>query len=321
MFSPLMKVTGLSAESINLGQQRSWVYVIFCYKHSLIYIGESFDSEGILRRLGSHFGPLKSSTLKSRAYELSKVQKIEPPYLVVACDITSKDCDSYDTSSKKTRLKIEADLHELFASLFISEHPGWNIISSATYSDMNATDGINAVVKSVYHEGVSAFKHYQHLSKVSPWNLVVLGRPNQNKKLEKLWDVIERIEVTLFEHLIDTLKKEGGDSWWSDMVPQNIRSNCVVRREEEKGHETMPPEAYLDLVSMRDIIKKNWLLFSSIMEKVSLEGGKDKATSWIIEINEVRKVLAHPLKAKFKSVSGDKEESIRRYLKSLESEL
>ncbi len=60
----------------------------------------------------------------------------------------------------------------------------------------------------------------------------------------------------------------------------------------------MPAEAYLTLIDFKDIVKSNWQLCASICESISGYQGKDKATNWIIELNEVRKWWAHPVKQK-----------------------
>lgn len=318
MFSPVLKFSGLSVSQTDLSQRNAWVYIVFCYKQKLLYIGETYDSEGVFRRLSSHFGPYAQSTLKQNANDIARKKILSPPYLIVACNINSNSDDSFDSSAKKIRLKIEADLHQFYAQTFLVQNPGWNIISTASQTNITNDALLDNIVNSLYVESSNAFSHFKELSSSSPWNFIVLERPvpETNDKYS-LWEIIERIEVTLFRYVIEQLKLVG-ENWWSESIPEPIRIECVRRREQEKSHEFMPPEAYLGIIELREIIRKNWLIFESLMSNISLNDGKEKATKWLVEVNDARKILAHPLKMQYLSISKEKEVNIRRYFQTLQ---
>src|SRR5206468_1231261 len=85
-------------------------------------------------------------------------------------------------------------------------------------------------------------------------------------------------------------------------VPAKVRTSCVARREEEGAFEVAPPECYLMLMEMREILRHNWSAFGKAMEAVSGQQGKDRATEWLVRLNDVHKVCAHPLKRLYQPV-------------------
>jgi len=53
---------------------------------------------------------------------------------------------------------------------------------------------------------------------------------------------------------------------------------------------------FIDFV---DIAKSHWPLIGPFMERVAGKQGKDAGTGWIKEINQIRKVWAHPIRGKY----------------------
>jgi hypothetical protein len=125
---------------------------------------------------------------------------------------------------------------------------------------------------------------------------VVLERPSVNPLIgeEATGRLIEEIEVGVFRWLMKTLKEKFGDKWWYEGVPEVARVQCVTRRELEGSF--VPPEGYLTLIDLRDIARSNWALFGRTFEEISGDRGKDKATGWLVELNDMRKMWAHPIK-------------------------
>jgi hypothetical protein len=81
------------------------------------------------------------------------------------------------------------------------------------------------------------------------------------------------------------------DDWWFSGVPVNVRKKVRERIEEAQG-KTGRAEENFDLVDYRAIIQHptNWPLFKDVLCK---DGGKDKGTKWIVDVNEIRKVVMH----------------------------
>ncbi len=86
------------------------------------------------------------------------------------------------------------------------------------------------------------------------------------------------------------------EEWWANGVPLEIRQECAKRQEEE-SHRKLQKEAYLDLIDLKKIIYRNWRFFQSYFVAIGEKRGKDGALGWIDKLNEIRRFLAHPLKA------------------------
>ena len=111
-------------------------------------------------------------------------------------------------------------------------------------------------------------------------------------------DRCQRIEINLADVVFGILKQSHRD-WWTEYVPLTIRQKCAERQEEEKNR--LPKEAYFDLIDLKTAIHKNWTLFESHFRNAKCEGGKDKSLAWMDKLNELRRMVGHPLK---KHVSG-----------------
>jgi hypothetical protein len=107
-----------------------------------------------------------------------------------------------------------------------------------------------------------------------------------------------RIEVNLVDFVLGVIKATG-DNWWVSHVPANIRQECAKRHEEEACR--FPKEAYFNLIDLKTLIAKNWPLFESHLKAEGCQGGKEKSLEWLDKLNEVRRLVGHPLK---KHVAG-----------------
>jgi exopolyphosphatase/pppGpp-phosphohydrolase len=89
------------------------------------------------------------------------------------------------------------------------------------------------------------------------------------------------IEAALHDVVIGILKRTGAD-WWN-LVPEEVRVECVTRREKDKGRD--PPHAYINLIDYKDIIKKQWRLFEGGFRAIGRTRGKNEAVEWIGKVN------------------------------------
>ncbi len=114
---------------------------------------------------------------------------------------------------------------------------------------------------------------------------------------DKAFRVISQIEQALHKFIIGTLKLEYGedetDSWWYHGVSEQIRKKATARREEEQGKDKK--EHYLDLIDFRAIAVNNWELFQDTLS-FGKSGNKDAKTAWMQKLNEMRKIVMHPVK-------------------------
>jgi len=290
--------------SLTLTDRVPWLYIIASLKHKVLYVGETFDEAGISGRLSSHFGRALSSNFKRCVAEHAGVRNVSGPYLVLAARLPFGDNDAlFNGESKKVRKACESILHEILTSSFILPN-NWTIVSSAT-SSLKITDDMTRSCEEISECFLSSFRFFQNLSSdVLPFNLVLLDKVESDidEKTPNIGEVIEDIELQLFDWILTMLKSEFGDKWWTEGIKKTIRQNCASKQEDEGVSDSVPKEAYMTLIDIRAIIECNWNLFSSVMEEVSGLNGKAKSTSWINDINEKRKLWAHPLKQRFVTI-------------------
>jgi hypothetical protein len=111
-------------------------------------------------------------------------------------------------------------------------------------------------------------------------------------------DRIQRIEINLVDFVLGILQLNTVN-WWTEYVPLKIRQKCAQRQEEENNQ--LPKKAYFDLIDLKTLIQKNWLKFEDHLRSVGCDGGKEKSLAWLDKLNELRRLVGHPLK---KHVSG-----------------
>lgn len=107
--------------------------------------------------------------------------------------------------------------------------------------------------------------------------------------------LIDSIEKTLQRTVIDELKGEFGlsdEQWWFDGIPKQIRSKATQRYEEDDGQRGKK-EYYFDLIDYRNIIQQHWNLFGDLLGYGKANLSKEKRTTWLNDINDVRKIVAH----------------------------
>jgi len=306
---------GSFARSIELTAHVPWLYIIVASRPQIVYIGETFDQGGLVVRLGRQFGPYTGSTLRQRAAQVAGIARLGPPLIVVAARLPyGDDGVAFDASSKQVRLLCEAVLHELVASRFIAARSGWTIISDPQPSRLTPNRQFFDACEGIYDCFDHSFEFLKGITAGSPFTLVVLDQEigaDADYALNA-GQVVEGIEVRVNDWIVAVLKTEFGDAWWTKGIPQGVRVQCAQRMEEEGTRGYVPPEAYLTFIDLRSIIQRNWSLFSARIESIGGSVGKDRATRWLVDVNEVRKLWAHPLKQRYTVQDPKKLDELRK---------
>ena len=309
-FAPIGHVSASVAAPLDLVARGAWLYVIVALRDRLMYIGET---SALIERLSDHFGPYRPtrSTLRRAAARVG-CGSVRPPFVIVAARLPTEDHPPapFDASSRKVRQLCETLLHA-----HLAQHTGrWWIVSTPQAPHLSATPDMEAACLSIATCCTTSIDFLRELAPSSPVNLVLLsGQVSRRLSVEDdeaLGELMARIEVRLHQWLTDGLKREYGDSWWTVGVPMNSRVQCVSRMEQE-GIGSVPAEAYLTFIDLRDIIKLNWKLFGSVVEAMTGLKGKDRATQWLVELNETRKLWAHPVKQLFLPIPLARRDRVR----------
>lgn len=314
-FTTVAHFSGLVTHRLNLTEHFPWVYLIIAPQAKVVYIGQTYDEAGLIVRLGRHFGRYQESTLRQCA-EKHGILKLQPPFIVIAARLPSgKDSFEQDASSKQIRLFYESILHQYVALRFTGKKAGWMIISSSSASGIEP-ESIKNACESIYSCFENTFNFLNSLTDPSPFHLVLLDQKEHKEDdvtIEDIGNLIEKAELQLFSWIIDLLKQEYPEpphSWWTNGIPIRIRQECQNRKEEEGVIDD--PEAYLTLIDFKEIVKNNWSLCNSIIESIAGQQGKDKGTKWIVDLNEMRKLWAHPIKRKYLPVPPSQIEEIKK---------
>ena len=321
-FTTVAHFSGLITHRVDLTEQLPWVYLIIAPQAKIVYIGETYDEAGLIVRLGRHFGRYQESTLRQSASKHG-ILKLHAPFIVLAARLPfGENSDEYDASSKQIRLSYESILHQYVALRFTGKKAGWVIISTSSASGIEP-ESINKACDSIYSCFENTYNFLESLTEPSPFHLVILDEKthkDDDLTIENIGRLIERTELQLFNWIINLIKREytaNLDSWWIDGIPKTIRQQCQSRKEDE-GISGMPPEAYLMLIDFRDIVSHNWKLCGSIIESIAGQNGKEKGTKWIAELNEIRKLWAHPIKQQFFPVDPLRINEVKRVCQKID---
>ncbi len=317
-YAPVAQITSVASKSVSLTTRLPWLYIIAAPRNRVIYVGETHDSEGLLIRLGSHFGPFTASTLKRCASGRAGIGQLKPPFLVVSARLPfAEDAAAFDGTSAKTRKLCEALVQQFIIERFVLRSEGWVIVSETSNSGLSASAEISAACESIYTAFQNVMSFFDALSNASPFHLVVLDPyPSvANDSDIDVGEALEEIEVTVFKWVINQLKKSFGDSWWREGIPQDTRISCQARRESDPRNEGAPAEAYLMFMDLKTIAKKNWSVCGPLMEQISESKGRESATEWIQELNEVRNLWAHPIRRSFAPLDPAQSSRIRHLAK------
>lgn len=300
-YAPVAQITSLISKSVSLTDRLPWVYVIAGLKDKVVYVGETYDREGILIRLGSHFGPYVQSTLKKRASERAVVSVLSPPYLVVAARLPFAEDDAgFDGTATMERRFCEAAVHQLVMEHFVLKTPGWVIVSETSVGANAYSATIDSAAAGIFTNFLTAFQHYRSLAATAPFHFVILDPfPHAEKADYDVGRALDAIETSMFTWVINRLQRQHGESWWREAVPTEVRVECQARLERDATAGDAPAEAYMMLLDLKAIAKKNWSECGTLMEAVSGAKGRDAAMAWIQDLNDIRNLWAHPIRRKF----------------------
>ena len=73
------------------------------------------------------------------------------------------------------------------------------------------------------------------LTAASPFHLVTLGRRREILGDADIGELLNQIEVMLYDWLLRELKGKFGDKWWVEGVPVTSRKQCSSRVEEGRA--------------------------------------------------------------------------------------
>nr|AAU83114.1 conserved hypothetical protein [uncultured archaeon GZfos26F9] len=112
----------------------------------------------------------------------------------------------------------------------------------------------------------------------------------------RAYDIISVIETRLVGHITAKLKEEFGEDisqWWHKGISESIREPATKRANADG--EYRHPEKYVELIDWKDIISHNFDLFGdSFTIDAKPTDSKKKKLSWLVKVNEIRRIVAHP---------------------------
>ncbi len=189
------------------------------------------------------------------------------------------------------------DPDEIFGILSPYLSPLADYFQSAPSHEIQAFRRIGSSLTAVRQQSLGLEAHLRdHFPKFSPPGLSeYLNSRDQAGTEEAAARVIE-VHRKLFQYVMDALKRHYGEDnkrWWTEGIPLKIRQDCTAEWEakQREGSE----EEHLYLISYIDICHQNWDL---VREVISLDApdksNKRKCTTWIRQLNDIRKITTHP---------------------------
>jgi len=130
----------------------------------------------------------------------------------------------------------------------------------------------------------------------NPDGLEDYKRSRDKNTMQEARALLDEIELSLHQHIIQTLKAEYGaedSGWWFEGVPKGVRSR-IIQEINDEGRDS-PKENKFTLIDYRNIVMDNWLLFKDTLGE-DRNASKDKGSAWLSRVNEIRKFAAHPTK-------------------------
>lgn len=165
--------------------------------------------------------------------------------------------------------------------------------SSKTIQDFRSNygeGGFRACTFELMGEINKVYKNFE------PQGLQQWIQSKSNSNNPRAYEMISNIETEIMNHVTERLKDEFGkdmEQWWHNGVPEKIRVPAMQRA--QNAGEYRHPEKFVDLIDWQEIISHNFDLFGEIFTiNAKQNDSKKKKLAWLVELNEIRKIVAHP---------------------------
>ena len=125
-------------------------------------------------------------------------------------------------------------------------------------------------------------------------------------------EMLHKIECSLHDLLMHGLKQHfqnGPKDWWYRGIPESLRKKAAELSEESMGH--IRKEQGFYFISYKTIIEHNWGFFEPHFDPK--KQGKKKALNWILEVNEIRNRLSHPLRLREHPLTSAEHSTIEKW--------
>ena len=159
--------------------------------------------------------------------------------------------------------------------------------SSEEISDFRSSQALKGVRKNALLMQALIHKEYDEFLPKGLQDFLDIIDEEGTKDAEGL---IDEIIEKFFAIVIGTLKKEYGENWWDDGIPEKIRLYCAQEWIKEKR--TRNIEQYFKLINYKDIAASNWNLFKKYFS-FTKDGGKIKQLAWVTKLNTIRNITHH----------------------------
>lgn len=297
-YAPVGQLTGTFSRRISLTDRLPWIYTIACMSTRVLCVRESNGETGLLGEIAAQIGNSSLSFLSNQAASLG-LEQPTGPYVIVAARLPfGNDPAGFDGASASVRAQCAATLQAKIATHFIPSKPGWTDMSSTESAPAGVGSAIELACDTIFRHTQAAISGMTALARSVPLHVVLLDPyPLAAHETESIESVVSEIEIEVHRWLISTVKATYGADWWGRAIPLQVRQGCSARREEEGGDHSIAPDAYMMLIDLMAVAKSNWQLTGPFMEMVARKQGKEAGTNWIYELNQIRKVLAHPIKS------------------------
>lgn len=297
-YAPVGQVTSFFSKQLSLTDRIPWIYAIVSLSHRLVCVGETFSDGGLLSEMSSQL-TAPESVLQTKCVELG-IARLSSSYLIVAARLPSdRDPAGFDGSSATVRMHCATTLQSKMVQQFIPDNPGWTDVSMTTGAPASAGTAIDDACSAIFSHVSGSIHGMSALSRSVPLHVILLDPyPVAAHESNSIEEALTEIELKLHDFVVGQLKTSFPGAWWPQ-IPLSVRRACADRREEDGGDHAISPDAYMMFIDFVDISKSNWQLIGPFMERVAGRQGKDAATGWIKEMNQIRKVWAHPIRGKY----------------------
>lgn len=131
----------------------------------------------------------------------------------------------------------------------------------------------------------------------NPPGLDEYARSRNQQTINEARSLVDEIEQMLQTNIVGTLKAIYGEDdkgWWFQGVPKNIRGRIIAQLNEEASD--AKKESRFNFIDYRAIVLDQWKYFYETLGQDKANASKEKRTSWMNRINEIRNRVSHASK-------------------------